>query len=126
MKKEIFACVLLAAILGLTIFNYSHISQISSELTGTTDEIIGAAEENNWGQALALTEKVMAKWADNAGFIHVTMKHDEINEITNEFFELKLAVRAGKAADTVTLCEKIQSRLQSVCDLEKIRVGSIF
>ena len=126
MKKEVFASILLALMLCFSVLNSVCIGKTIDGLSRSSARISELCSSGEWDSALGLTEGMISDWERRGWYLQTVLKHSDLNDVTEDFFELKSAVREKDTARAVTLCEHIESRLRSIRSLESIRLGSIF
>lgn len=70
--------VLMAALSGLHIW---HLNDFTGQLTGLLTQAQRLAEQEDWAGAARLTHEVKDSWMDHEGYLHVTLRHADIDAI---------------------------------------------
>lgn len=126
MKKETFAVLLLALLLGLSILNAWALDKITGRLIGTMDACRSSIDAENWDDAAKQAETALDYWGKKGAYTHIVLRHSEIDALTENFYRLleRIYSRDGAAAS----CEArlTMEALESMSSIEKLRPGSIF
>lgn len=69
---------LLAALSGLHVW---RLGSFTDELTAMLTQAQERAEQENWEEAARLTQKVKDRWMDHEGYLHVTLRHADIDAV---------------------------------------------
>lgn len=69
---------LLAALSGLHVW---RLGGFTDELSAMLTQAQAQAEQENWEEAARLTRKVKDRWMDQEGYLHVTLRHTDIDAV---------------------------------------------
>lgn len=84
---------LLAALCGL---HNLHLFRFTTQLTSLLDQAQAQVEQENWEQAARLTRQAQSKWIDHEGYLHVTLRHADIDAVLVSFHEVLAFLDAGE------------------------------
>ena len=83
-------CVSLSLIAVLAVLCGVHtvcLSRFTGELTGLLTQAQEQAERGDWANAARLTQQAREQWVDNDGYLHITLRHADIDAILVSFDE---------------------------------------
>ncbi len=69
---------MLAALSGLHVW---RLGGFTDELAAMLTQAQAQAEQENWEEAARLTRKVKDRWMDQEGYLHVTLRHTDIDAV---------------------------------------------
>ena len=75
---------LLAVLCGAHTF---YLSRFTDELTGLLIQAQEQMEHGDWEGATQLTRQAKEQWTDNEGYLHVTLRHTDVDAILVSFDE---------------------------------------
>ena len=75
---------LLAALCGV---HTVYLSRFTDELTGLLDQAQEQVDRGDWEGAFRLTQQAKDQWVDNVGYLHVTLRHADVDAILVSFDE---------------------------------------
>ncbi|MDR0818996.1 MAG: DUF4363 family protein [Oscillospiraceae bacterium] len=114
MAKEIAAMVILAALIVGAFVNVRLANGLTSELT---DAVNSVERDDDAERALEI-------WLNARGYTHTILRHTEIDAVTEDFYALLYALRAN--GDVETAKQRLIWRLNSIREMEKLSVGTVF
>lgn len=126
MKKELFAVVLLAAILALSLWNTHEIKNICGELTSLVESSGHAAESGDWEASRECAEKAIGLWKSREGYTHIVLRHSDIETLSDDFFELMEHISARDSGTVQSAVRLVTEHLRGITDMESLKLGSIF
>ena len=126
MLKEIFAVILLVAVLGLSILNMAIISHITKTTADMINEISALADGNQWLQAEKATEEAILYWNIKDNYLHSVLNHHVAEEITDDLYSLLDYVYSQDENTVASEGEMIKAHLNDIIQFEEFRLSSIF
>ncbi|MGM9521272.1 MAG: DUF4363 family protein [Oscillospiraceae bacterium] len=126
MKKEIFAAALLAVILALSLINTHYLSSITTEISGLVEKACAEAESDNWDMSEKYAMRAMDIWHGSDGYTHIVLRHSDIDSMTDDFYELMDHIYEQELGGVKSSSGLVIAHLESMRDMERIRLGSIF
>lgn len=76
--------VLLAVLCGV---HTIHLSRFTDELAGLLTQAQEQVEHGDWDGAFQLTRQAKERWVDHEGYLHITLRHTDIDAILVSFDE---------------------------------------
>ena len=86
MKKEIFAFVLLAAMIIASLINIGGIVKLTDSLTDTVSKSAEYAGREDWEKAIYYIEQAIKEWNDNDSYTHIVLRHSEIDTLSDALY----------------------------------------
>ena len=124
MKRALIAAGLLILLFALLLANLHALDA----LIGTVGEgVCRSSAAKSAGEAkLAASEAeaAMQLWQSRADYAHIVLRQDEIDAVSDAFFELLEALRSGEEADEAYL--RLLYRLDRIERMEHLRLSSVF
>ena len=126
MKKEIAAAAVLVILLAVVLLNTRCISSITEEVS----EMVNKAQVlYHTGMKKAASDEITQAsglWKSHERYIRVTVRHSEIDGISEAFWELSGALEGGEEASVNSCAGALRSKLEEIGKMEKLSIGSIF
>lgn len=126
MKKELIALLLLIALFAGSLINISFNEQVINELSDGVFIAYTEYHDGDTAEAAKTLEAVCDKWLSLDGYTHIFIRHSEIDSTTDAFFELLSAMHDEKPNCVCGAYSKLKAHLDSLTDMEKLSLGSIF
>ena len=126
MKRELFAAALLSAILALSMINSSKLAHMTEDISQLTTQAVEYAGQEQWQRAELCSRRAMAIWEQNKDYTHVVLRHDSIDSTSEKFYELLEHIYDKDQGGTYTAASLLNEQLNMICQMERIRLGSIF
>ena len=76
-----------------------HLKSVTAGLIAQLEEAQTAAEQGNWSYAAQLTRLTADQFREQAHYLHITLKHQDVNEIQTAFQEVLQFLHHQKQAD---------------------------
>lgn len=126
MKKEILAIGLLIAICALSLINSHCVSDLTEELSTIISEAGEHAESEDWATAEELTHSALDLWHSRENYTHIILRHSDTEAMEDDFYELLEHILNQEHGGTESAVMLVNDHLDSIRNLEKIRLGSVF
>ena len=126
MKRELFAAALLASILTLSMVNSAKLAKMTDDISQLTAKAVEYAGQEQWQSAELCSRRAMAVWEQNKDYTHVVLRHDSIDSACEKFYELLEHIYDEDPGGTYTAASLLNEQLTMICQMERIRLGSIF
>jgi|GEM_PF-333230 len=125
MKKELFAALLLLALLALALYTARSLAVLTEEVGALADKAAALAADSAWDGALAAAGEAVDRWNAGGRLTHTVMHHGEVDAMTADLYALLGAVRAEDAGGVLTAAELVADRLAGIRAVESVRIGSV-
>ena len=87
MKRLYVSLGLIALLAVLSGVHTVYLAQFTDELTGLLTQAQEQVEHENWEDATRLTRQARERWVGNEGYLHITLRHADIDAILVSFDE---------------------------------------
>ena len=95
--KRLYVSLGLIALLALLCGAHTvYLSRFTEELTGLLTQAQEQVEREDWEGAFRLTRQAKEQWVDNDGYLHITLRHADIDAILVSFDEALAFLQASE------------------------------
>jgi hypothetical protein len=126
MKKEIFIGVLLLLMIAGSIINMVYLNKITDDLIELILQAEECAQNDDWENALSLTEQAYEDWKSKDDYTHIMLRHSEINNTSNFILELRKEILNREKGAVSGAAKSAISHIEEMAYMEQIRIGTIF
>lgn len=127
MKKELCALALLLMLAGGAAVNVRRVKNLTAELTTLADRAEIAAMHGEYGAARDYMEDAIALWEKNDRYTHIFISHTETDTAADCFFEAEGAINEDAEREELRAAfDKLRYHLESLTDMERVTLASIF
>ena len=126
MKREIGALLLLAALIGLSLWSIRRTDRLTEEVEqhlALSEKALRADDRDRASAELEAAERV---WHASEHFTHVFLRHPELDGISDAFFSLRQGLDAGDGIELKAAYDLLRYHLECVDSMEHISPGSVF
>ena len=126
MKREIGALLLLAALIGLSLWSIRRTDRLTEEVEqhlALSEKALRADDRDRASAELEAAERV---WHASEHFTHVFLRHPELDGISDAFFTLRQGLDAGDGIELAAAYDLLRYHLECVDSMEHISPGSVF
>lgn len=125
MKRVWIACAILLAIFSATILHGVHIASFTRELTTLLESAEASAEAEDWDRAAELTQTAWDKWDQKALYLHVTLHHDETDQIYTGLREVTEFIQCREGGEYSAANARLIANLELMAEAEQLNVKNI-
>ena len=126
MKKELFAILTMFLLIAGSIGNLIHLNQTVDEISNHIEycRLYCSLED----YSAANTEIVKAKqvWESAEKYTHVFIRHSEIDTISDLFYDIQSAIESREKFEAECTLMKLKHHADSLINMEKVSLGTIF
>ena len=126
MIKEVMAALLLIALLVAAVLNISGVSKLTDDITKTVETAVSAAKRGDWDDAIESAEKAVSLWKNNDNYTHIVLRHSQIDTVSEALYDFLLEAYDKNAERLSAAAEAAIYHLDSVAQMERVRLGSVF
>ncbi len=126
MKKEIFAALLLALLLSLSVVNTHVIDSLCNQLSQGVASAGQAAQRGDWEGSVQALRETMSWWEERETYARIVLRHTDIETLTDDFYELAEHIYTRDAGAVKSAVELVTEHLRGIAQMEAINLGSIF
>jgi len=125
MKRELVAGALLVLLLATALGNLSYLCRLVDRVERHVELSAAALEDGRGELALKELDIALELWREAERYTHVFVRHSEIDTVSDEFYELRHTLYT-ESADSREAYLRLIYHLESIEEMEHLRIGSIF
>lgn len=126
MKKEILIFLLFAGLITAAFFNIRYLETLTTDLKVSADSAEKSAETGDWAGAEHHAQNAISLWQEHIPYTYIVLHHGSIERTEDVLHTLLKEIR-GKDADVVkAAAQETSATLDSLLNVERIWLGSIF
>ncbi len=125
MRRLILAAVILAAVLGATFWNTQRLNGLTGQMLSLIDQAGGQAQEGAWDQAGGTLEKARALWDERSAYLHMTLRHADIDAVTLSLTQLEQYTRAKDAGQWALCAASLSVQLNLLSEMEALTLKNV-
>ena len=122
--EKVAVVILLLLCVGVT-WNVIYINDKTDELCQYVENSRDAYERGEYNTAASEIRRAIEIWGDSGGYTYVSLRHTEIDTITDAFYDL-LSEIYNKTDESYGGYEHVIASLQRMAAMENPTIGSIF
>ena len=126
MKRELCAGALLLLLMLGAALNIRHIDALTGAVSGCLERAEAEAGLGDYEAALGALDRGLAIWDGAHGYTNVFIRHPELDDIYDCFYELRETLLQRDAAALPAAFQKVQYHLDCIAFMEHISAGSVF
>ena len=125
MKRGLIAAGLLILLFALLLANLHALDTLIDALETLVCRSSAALRAGDVQVAASEAEAAMKLWQSSADYAHIVLRQDEIDTVSDAFFDLLETLRSGEGeADTAYL--SLLYHLDSITRMDHLRLSSVF
>ena len=125
MKKELFAALLLTALIGAAAFNLKCINMLTVQVVSELELSEQQLEAGDYGSAVGHLDAAYRLWENSYGYSHILIRHSEIDTSADCFFDLREMLLKKDSAGAKAAFMKLRYHLECIAHMERPTPGSI-
>ena len=126
MTRESFAALLLAALIGVSVWSIRRVDRLGDELDAHLEKSEKAALAEDYENAALEADAALRIWLGAKPYTYIFIRHPEIDSTADAFFSLQQALNAQNARELPPVYDMLRYHLGCIREMEHISVGSIF
>lgn len=125
MKKEWIATALLVLLFAAALINIACLDRLIGRIGEDVSRAQELAECGDFSAAEAALDTAIEHWIAANSYTHIFIRHPEIDSTSDAFFELKELLAEENADGFPSAFDKLKYHLNSIDEMEHIRLGSV-
>ena len=125
MKREWIAGVMLLLLLLAALINIACLDRLVRRIEAEVDRAQTLAERGEFPAAEEALDAAIARWTAANSYTHIFIRHPEIDSTSDAFYECKQLLAEENADGFPSAFEKLNYHLNSIDEMEHIRLGSV-
>ncbi len=125
MKKAVGAALLLSAMAGLSVWNIRTLDRFTDRMEEKLELSRSCWLAGDDAGAARLAESVLSDWFGAEDYTHVFIRHAEVNEATDAFYDLLGALSGEDSAAAGRAYDRLEAHLESIDTMEHVTLRSV-
>ena len=125
MKKAAAAALLMLTMAGVAIWNIRYVHRFTSSLTESIELSRSLWASGDPDGAEKALKDALDQWFYAEPYTHVFIRHSEVNDVTDAFYDVFAALREDSASAD-SQYDRLEAHLKSIDEMEHVTVKSIF
>ncbi|MGE4354265.1 MAG: DUF4363 family protein [Oscillospiraceae bacterium] len=125
MKRETVAVIILLLLCAAVTWNVFYVNDVTEELCQYVETSRDAYARGDYATAESEVHRAIDTWGDSGGYTYVSLRHTEIDTITDAFYDL-LSEIYDRSDESTGGYEHVIASLKRMADMENPSIGSIF
>ena len=125
MKREWIAGALLLLLFLAALVNIACLDRLIGQIEAEVGHAQALAESGNFDAAEEALDTAIEQWIAANSYTHIFIRHPEIDSTSDAFYELKELITEENADGFPSAFEKLKYHLNSIDEMEHIRLGSV-
>ena len=126
MKKELSALFVLVLIFAATLLNIHCLNRLSGEIVTLIEQSDRYISQQDWKNAQAAAERAHEKWESRGAYIHMVIRHSEIEAVVNTLNALTKEIYSEDVGAARGAARAAAERMASVSSVERLKLRNIF
>lgn len=126
MKKELIIGCFLVVMLAAAFINIHYLNSLTDDLVSLIEQAEESVHKSDWDTAEKKAKKAEELWLESDTYTHLVLRHSEIEAATDALYGFLEQIYAREEGALKGAARAACSRLHSIANIEKIRLGSIF
>ncbi|MEG2000950.1 MAG: DUF4363 family protein [Evtepia sp.] len=106
--------------------NIQYLDNVVDPMKDQLAQAASFAQEKNWNRATEVTRTVHGRWNDKTAYLHVTLRHAEIDEVNVLFDEAMEYLSFQKPGEYAATNAKLIAQLDLICEMERFSWKNVF
>lgn len=126
MKRLWIAAAIVIVLAAGTLVNVWYLERFTGNLSGSLEQAQELAENGDLMRALELTRQVQRMFDEKSFYLHVTLSHDDIDNIETIFGEVQECLLLGETDSKYTSANaKLRTQLFLLAEAEQLTLKNI-
>lgn len=125
MKRELFAALLLLALLAGGAANTRFLGSFTGKICGTLAVSEASCRAGDYERALTLADEALGIWRSREAYTGVFIRHTEIDAVTYGFRDLISALEA-EPENALAMYSGLTGHVRSLYEMERVTAASVF
>ncbi len=119
MKYLYAALAILLACLILCIAVVGRLDRYTARAVETLERAQASGTSGDFGEAARQVDEAIALWEEKKGFFGMALRHNDLDEITASFCELRAYAGGANEDEFVPACAGLIARIRHISEMEK-------
>lgn len=126
MKRLLAACLIIFLLVGTSCLHVGHLEALTAELTDRLETVRSRLSREDWDGAQRAMEQVCTQWEERSFYLHITLRHTEIDAIRASMKEITAYLRSREdRAECLAVLARLVNQLELLLEAEQLTVKNI-
>ena len=126
MRKAAAALVLLGLLTGVSAWNVRYLDSLTDTLEADIERSRILWQAGDVSGACKALDDALSIWYGAEGYTHVFIRHSEVNDVTDAFFDVFAALSGDDTAAAGSQYDRLEAHLDSIDTMEHVTWKSVF
>lgn len=125
MKRLWIAVGILFVIFAATLYNAHYLDRLTSELADILDRAEARAEADDWDSSRKLTEQAEQYWDDHTLYLHISLRHSDIDGIETGFEEVREYLQLEERGEYSAANARLVAQIGLLYEAEQLSIKNV-
>lgn len=126
MKHLWISVAILAVLFSATLFHTLYLRSVTDNLSALLEQAETSAYAGAWEQAEGEERQALEHWEKQDRYLHVFLRHADIDQIYTLFQEMDQFVRCRDLAEYAATSARLRTQLKLLYDMEALSLQNVF
>ena len=126
MKKAVAALALLGILSGISLWNIRTLDSLTARLETHIERSRQCRQAGDLPGAEQALQEALTLWYEAEDYTHVFIRHPEVNDVTDAFFDVFAALSGEDTAAADSQYDRLEAHLDSIDTMEHVTLKSVF
>lgn len=125
MKRLYIALAILVVVFAATLYNAYFLNQLTTDVTTLLDRAESRAQAEDWQSAAKLTTQANELWDSHTLYLHIFLRHNNIDEVETGFCEVWEYLQEEEHADYAAANARLIGAVSMLYEAEQFSIKNI-
>ena len=126
MKRLLIAALIILLLAAVMYLHIKHLETLTEELIQQVETATRHIEQKEWRKAEKLAEEIMVQWEDHAFYLHITLRHSDIDAIRSSIKEMIAYLDSREdRAECLAVAARLINQLELLLEAEELTLKNI-
>ena len=126
MRRLTLSLLVLAGLVGLTLYNSHYLNVYTNELTTLLKHAEAAAAGGDWDAAADKTEAALDRWRCKESYLHIILQHGDTDDVLLSFQEVRqLIAHQEDGGEYSAANAKLITQIELLYEMEQLNLKNL-
>lgn len=126
MRRLTLSLLVLAGLLGLTLYNSHYLNNYTKELTTLLKQAEAAAADGDWDAAADKTEAALDRWNCKETYLHMVLQHSDTDDVLLSFQEVRQLIRTQEDGGEYSAANaRLITQIELLYEMEQLNLKNL-
>ena len=126
MRRLTLSLLVLAGLVGLTLYNSHYLNVYTNELTTLLKQAEAAAAGGDWDAAADKTEAALDRWRCKESYLHIILQHGDTDDVLLSFQEVRqLIAHQEDGGEYSAANAKLITQIELLYEMEQLNLKNL-